>query len=237
MIILQFFRPMDKPCNSNTRGITWTSWLDTDFVTNFKWIIKSSTTKLSIFICFFYHIWSLGLRAVLLNIHPRNRNIWVFQGLDHSSNLERMNTDFSLLLFQFPQKVLPLQPRPPNHQCDVLFSPSSSYIVSFWAVAAKSWLSQKPIQERHPLANSIGSNPFSSDHSNIGRGLFQDPTMGSSVTTRSKVQFRKIELGANSRSFHPHRVIDIHTKMVDLWKTAISWNISYPRPLLRYPLF
>ena len=104
-----------------------------------------------------------------------------------------MNTDFSLLLFQFPKKVLPPQPRPSN-QCDVLFSPSSSYIVSFWAVAAKSWLSQKPIQERHPLANSIGSNPFSSDHFNIGRGLFQDPTMGSSVTTRSKVQFRKIEL-------------------------------------------
>ena len=154
---------------------------------------------------------------MLLNIHPRNRNIWVFQGLDHSSNLERMNTDFSLLLFQFPQKVLPPQPRPSN-QCDVLFSPSSSYIVSFWAVAAKSWLSQKPIQERHPLANSIGSNPFSSDHFNIGRGLFQDPTMGSSVTTRSKVQFRKIELGANSRSFHSHRVIDIHTKMVDPWK-------------------
>ena len=131
---------------------------------------------------------------MLLNIHPRNRNIWVFQGLDHSSKLERMNTDFSLLLFQFPQKVLPPQPRPSNHQCDVLFSPSSSYIVSLWAVAAKSWLSQKPIQERHPLANSIGSNPFSSDHFDIGRGLFQDPTMGSSVTTRSKVQFRKIEL-------------------------------------------
>ena len=178
----------------------------------------------------------LVLRVLLLNIHPRNRNIWVFQGLDHSSNLERMNTDFSLLLFQFPQKVLPPQPRPSN-QCDLLFSPSSSYIVSLWAVAAKSWLSQKPIQERHPLANSIGSNPFSSDHFDIGRGLFQDPTMGSSVTTRSKVQFRKIELGANSRSFHSHRVIDIHTKMVDPWKTAISWNISYPRPLLQYSLF
>ena len=131
----------------------------------------------------------------MMNIHPRNRNIWVFQGLDHSSDLERMNTDFSsLLLFQFPQKVLPPQPRPSNQLWSFFFSPSSSYIVSFWDVAAKSWLSQKSIQERHPLANSIGSNPFSSDHFDIGRGLFQDPTMGSSVTTWSKVQFRKIEL-------------------------------------------